>query len=183
MGARSSSSIQKKIVAGEIPAFRSAGGRDYRITRADLIKYMQSHAIPVPRELSDPDPRVLIVDDDPVVTEPLEEFLTLHGFKVCTAQSGLQAGYSLKAFKPHIILLDMLLGDMDGRDFIKISSADKEMRNAKIIGMSAYLKREDISAEDLSKMHMFLSKPFHYDRLLKKMERAIEKLGQRQISF
>lgn len=183
LGVKSSSSIQKKIAAGEIPAFRAAGGRDYRITRSNLIEYMKTHSIPVPQSLEEPEPRILIVDDKPDMTAPLAEFLQESEYKVEIASSGLEAGYKLKDFKPHVILLDMLLGDMDGRDFLKIISNDQQMKNAKVIGMSAFLKRQDLSPEDLSKMHAFLTKPFHYDRLLKKIERAIEKLGQKSLSI
>ena len=181
LGVRTSSSIQKKIVAGNIPAFRAAGGRDYRITRSDLLEYMKVHDIPVPKILESAAIRVLIVDDKNEFSRPMAEFLKQNEFDVVVANNGLEAGYFLKAFKPHIILLDMLLGDMDGRDFLKIFAIDEEMKNAKIIGMSGYLKRQDIDPDDLSKMHGFLSKPFHYEKMLKKIGRAIDKMGQKSI--
>lgn len=181
LGVRTSSSIQKKIVAGEIPAFRAAGGRDYRITRSNLLEYMKVHGIPVPKVLESSAPRILIIDDKPDFTKAMAEFLRDHEYDVVVASSGLEAGYYLKAFKPHLILLDMLLGDMDGRDFLKIYASDSEMKNAKVIGMSGYLKRQDIDRDDLDKMHGFLAKPFHYDKLLKKIVRAIDKMGQKSI--
>ncbi len=183
LGLTSSSTIQKKIAAGEISAFRAGGGRDWRITRESLLDYMQVHSIPIPKTLSDPDPRVLIVDDDSIVTEPLAEFLQLQNYNVLVAPSGLEAGYLLNSFKPHVVLLDMLLGDMDGRDFIKLAKADPNHCNVVIIGMSAYLKRDDLSEKDSQSMNAFLPKPFKYETMLKRLERAIAKLGQKQITI
>ncbi|MBT3784199.1 response regulator [bacterium] len=183
LGDDGSNRVHQEIQSGEIPAFRIEEGKDFGITRSDLIEYMKTHAIVVPDYLSDPEPKVMIVDDETSFTDPLEEILNHHGYKVITANTGVSAGYRLKAFKPHVILLDMGLGDMDGREFMKIVSGDEEMRNVKIIGMSAFVRREDLSSEELSHICDFLNKPFKYDLLLEKLNLAVEKLGPRQISL
>ena len=58
--------------------------------------------------------RVLIVDDDTAVRKPLGDYLKESGFRVADAKSGPVALAIFSLFKPHLVILDILMPEMDG---------------------------------------------------------------------
>src|SRR2546421_9465846 len=59
-------------------------------------------------------PRVLVVDDEPNIAEVVTMALRFEGFAVHTAASGRDALSAITSFKPHIVVLDVMLPDIDG---------------------------------------------------------------------
>jgi DNA-binding NtrC family response regulator len=69
--------------------------------------------------------RILVVDDEMEACSVLNEFLTLKGHQVHTALDGPTAIAAVKEFRPHIVLLDMIMPGMGGLDVLKeIKRAD-----------------------------------------------------------
>jgi two-component system, OmpR family, response regulator len=64
-------------------------------------------------ELSEPT-RILVVDDEPNITELLSMALRYEGFEVDAAHNGKQALSAVNSFKPHLVVLDIMLPDLDG---------------------------------------------------------------------
>jgi DNA-binding response OmpR family regulator len=58
--------------------------------------------------------RVLVIDDEPKITEVLKLYLEREGFQVAIAGSGKQALERAAGYKPDIIILDLNLPDVDG---------------------------------------------------------------------
>jgi len=58
--------------------------------------------------------RVLVVDDDPKITQMLRRVLTLEGYEVATAGSGAESLLQLRATEPDLVILDILMPGMDG---------------------------------------------------------------------
>src|SRR5215203_6319954 len=58
--------------------------------------------------------RVLVVDDEPNILDVLSMALRFHGFEIETAASGEQAVAAAAAFKPQLMILDVMLPDMEG---------------------------------------------------------------------
>jgi len=58
--------------------------------------------------------KILIVDDDPDITEALSMILESKGYQVCTATDGVEGLACLKADKPDMMILDLLMPKMDG---------------------------------------------------------------------
>lgn len=65
-----------------------------------------------------PTRRVLVVEDDPTTRELLVELLAGEGHDVRVACDGLEGLAQAQEFRPDVILLDLLLPRMDGRDFL-----------------------------------------------------------------
>jgi two-component system alkaline phosphatase synthesis response regulator PhoP len=59
-------------------------------------------------------PKILLVDDDPDIIELLTYNLEKEGFETASAEDGIQALDVAKAFKPDLILLDVMMPKMDG---------------------------------------------------------------------
>lgn len=69
-------------------------------------------------------PRVLVVDDEDAITELLATALGYEGFQVRTAASGREAIASVREFDPDVVLLDVMLGDIDGFEVFRRLSGE-----------------------------------------------------------
>ncbi|HEX6713753.1 MAG TPA: response regulator, partial [Thermoleophilaceae bacterium] len=58
--------------------------------------------------------RILVVDDEPNIVDVISMALRYQGFDVATAGDGSGALSQVKAFRPHLMLLDVMLPDMEG---------------------------------------------------------------------
>ena len=58
--------------------------------------------------------KILVVDDDPDILDALSMILESKGYQVVTAQDGIEGLASLKAEKPDVLILDLLMPKMDG---------------------------------------------------------------------
>lgn len=63
--------------------------------------------------------RILIIEDEKPLREAFTYLLQSEGFKVDSAENGKVALPKLSTFKPHLILLDMLMPVMDGMSFLR----------------------------------------------------------------
>jgi DNA-binding response OmpR family regulator len=63
--------------------------------------------------------RVLVVDDDPATVELLQDFLLAKGYEVLTASDGAEALRTLKAERPHLLLLDVMMPKLDGLEVLR----------------------------------------------------------------
>ncbi len=80
--------------------------------------------------------KVLIVEDDRLLREAYCHILSDEGFMVESASDGLQATEILKSYKPHVILLDILMPHSDGLDFLKRTNLPKKFPGTKVIVFS-----------------------------------------------
>lgn len=58
--------------------------------------------------------KILVVDDDPDILEAISMILESQGYKVATARDGVEGLANLKADKPDLMILDLLMPKMDG---------------------------------------------------------------------
>jgi CheY-like chemotaxis protein len=63
--------------------------------------------------------KILVVDDEPEVRLVLTEFLESRGYEVTAASSGAEAISLVDAVKPHVVLLDVTMPEMDGMETLK----------------------------------------------------------------
>ena len=63
--------------------------------------------------------KILVVDDEPEVRLVLTEFLESRGYEVTAASSGAEAISLVDAIKPHVVLLDVTMPEMDGMETLK----------------------------------------------------------------
>jgi DNA-binding response OmpR family regulator len=107
-------------------------------------------------------PRVLIVDDDRDVRTALAGVLAQEGYVVETAADGRQALAMLRAERPDLILLDLVLPAMNGFELLAELHREHGAREAKIIVVTS---TRGFAAKDLG-VAAVICKPFDVDRLL-----------------
>ena len=114
--------------------------------------------------------RVLVVDDEPQILRFLRASLGASGFEVIEASTGAEALKRAAADAPEIVVLDLGLPDMDGKDVIR---ALREWSEIPIIVLSARAREaEKIEALDLG-ADDYVNKPFGIGELLARLRAAL----------
>jgi two-component system, OmpR family, response regulator MprA len=110
-----------------------------------------------------PDPRILIVEDDPAVASALSRRLTFDGFTVDTASDGPDALDLAAEREPDLIVLDLMLPGMDG---LEVARRIRRGIDAPILMLTARGSLEDKVAGFESGADDYLVKPFAFPELL-----------------
>jgi two-component system KDP operon response regulator KdpE len=114
--------------------------------------------------------RILVVDDEPQILRFLRASLGASGFEVIEAGTGAEALKCAAAAAPEVVVLDLGLPDMDGKDVIKSLRAWSEIP---IIVLSARAREaEKIEALDLG-ADDYVNKPFGIGELLARLRAAL----------
>lgn len=113
---------------------------------------------------------ILVVDDDPPIQKMLGIMLDVGNYKIASSLTGKQGLRMAASIKPDLILLDLGLPDMNGKDAI---TAIREWSQVPIIVLSACsLDEEIITALNLG-ANDYVTKPFNVDVLLARMNAAL----------
>ncbi len=86
--------------------------------------------------------RILIVDDDPQLQRLLQMSLKRQGYEVLVASTGAEAVASVPAFRPDLIIMDIMMPDMDGYEATKRIRRMPEGRDVPVIFLSALTQVE-----------------------------------------
>jgi len=89
-------------------------------------------------------PKILIVDDDKVLTKLLASSLEKNDFEVKIANNSFDGFNISKEFKPDLILSDILMPDSDGFKFRNLLNADKELKLIPFVFLTSKTEEEDI---------------------------------------
>ena len=87
--------------------------------------------------------RILLVDDEPDILEILEYNLTSEGYQVDTAKNGLEALKKADEWKPHLVLLDVMMPEMDGIETCEKLRNNPNLSDVLIVFLTA--RSEDYS--------------------------------------
>lgn len=160
--------------SGRLQGFRVPGSRFRRIPRAELIRFMRTNDIPTDA-LESSRKRILVVDDDEQIVELFKDVLGRDDrFDVKTARTGYDAGMLTEQFKPHLMLLDYMLPDINGNIVCDRVRANPDMTGTKIIIVSGVVKREEIDDLLRSGADEFVKKPFNINELIERIAELLE---------
>ncbi len=116
--------------------------------------------------------RILIVEDNHDVLWVVKIVLKRYGFKVMAIPRGEDVMDKTRTFRPHLILLDVVLSGISGVDVCNELKANEKTKEIPIIMFSAHANMNDILK--LSKPDDFIAKPFDVNELVKKIKYQIE---------
>jgi two-component system, OmpR family, response regulator len=123
-----------------------------------------------------PGARVLVVDDEEGMTDLVGTALRYEGFQVEVARSGRDALAAATSFRPHLIVLDVMLPDLDGFEVQRRLAADqlrvpvlfltaRDTTEAKVHGLT-------MGADD------YVTKPFSLEELVARVHAVLRRSGQ-----
>lgn len=117
-------------------------------------------------------PKILIVEDDPTISNLIRTTLDTQNYQYHTAQTGSGAILDAVSYNPDVIILDLGLPDMDGVDIIK---KVRSWSNLPIIVVSARSEDQDkVDALDAG-ADDYLTKPFSVDEFLARVRVALRR--------
>ena len=118
---------------------------------------------------------IVLVEDDRFLHELLVDKLVREGFRVEAAYDGDSGLQLVKAVKPRLVLLDILLPGIDGFEFLAIIKKDEEVKHIPIIVLSNLGQREEVDrALSLGAGDYLVKANFAPDEILKKIEEVLK---------
>ena len=105
--------------------------------------------------------RVLVVDDDPMVTRLVRINLEMEDFEVQEAWDGRTAMEALKNSAPELLLLDIMMPQMDGWELLRQLRADPGMNYLPIILLTARVQDMDVARGWRMGADGYITKPFN----------------------
>jgi len=158
---------------GSLKGFRVPGSRFRRIPRDHLFEFMKFNGIPTDA-LESGKRKVLIVDDEEDLVELLSDVFARDArFEIRTANNGFDAGMLVKEFRPDLVILDVMLPDINGKEVCQRVRSDDTLEAVKIICISGMVEQDKIADLKAAGANDFMNKPLDVDRLL---DRACELL-------
>ena len=165
--------VSKWFDSGALHGYRIPGSKDRRIPLNQLIRFMKQHGMPL-NGLMTGQTRILIVDDEQDIVEVLEKILEDEAkYEVEVAKGGFAAGITADKFRPHVILIDMHLRDIDGKEVAKAVKANPDLQLTKVIALSGKLSDDEAKALQSNGFDGFLRKPFHVRQVIEAIEDAM----------
>ncbi len=160
--------------SGQLKGFRVPGSRFRRIPREQLYSFMRENGIPTDA-LESGKRRILIVDDDEELVELIFDVLERDGrFEVRTANNGFDAGMMVKDYRPDLIVLDVMLPDINGKEVCQRVRNDSSMDDVRIICISGMVEEDKIGELKAAGANDFMHKPFEVEKLVDRMCRHLD---------
>ncbi|MYH64021.1 MAG: response regulator transcription factor [Caldilineaceae bacterium SB0675_bin_29] len=119
---------------------------------------------------------ILVVDDEAKLREMVRLYLEREGFRVVEAANGREALFAARYEKPDLVLLDLMMPEMGGYDFIRQFTKESE---APIIVLTARIEESDkvvgleLGADD------YVTKPFGVQELMARVRAVLRRAGQK----
>jgi DNA-binding response OmpR family regulator len=120
--------------------------------------------------------RVLIIEDDPTLTATLSYTLQKQGHHVTTAADGLEGIKTARSLKPDIILLDLMLPNIDGREVCRYL---RGWTDSPILMLTALGGEEDVVAGLELGADDYVTKPFRMNELIARINALIRRQAAR----
>jgi two-component system OmpR family response regulator len=127
-------------------------------------------------ELKRPDgtpPRVLVVDDEPTLTDLLSMALRYEGWEVRTAADGASAVRAAREFRPDAVVLDMMLPDIGGLEVLRRLRADAT--DVPVLFLTAMDATEDRIAGLTAGGDDYVTKPFSLEELVARLRNLLRR--------
>jgi excisionase family DNA binding protein len=160
--------------SGQLRGFRVPGSRFRRIPREQLYAFMRDNGIPTDA-LESGKRKILIVDDDQELVELILDVLEKDGrFEIRSVNNGFDAGMMVKEYHPDLIVLDVMLPDINGKEVCQRVRSDKTMDSVRIICISGMVEDDKIEDLKASGANDFLHKPFEVETLVDRICQQLE---------
>lgn len=164
--------------SGRLNGFRVPGSRFRRIPREELLRFMQTNEIPISileGGLSGSLKRVLVVDDDPEIGSLIRDVLSDDGrFEIRVVETGYDAGMETERFRPHLIVLDYMLPDLNGDIVCKRVRENDSLSETRVLCVSGVIESSEVERLMDAGADGFMKKPFDLRVLIERIEGMLD---------
>ena len=122
-----------------------------------------------------PSARILVVDDEPNIAELLSAALSFEGYQVGVAYTGAEALEQVRTFRPHLVMLDVMLPDFDGNEVCR------RLRNQGEQMPVVFLTARDTTQDKVEGLRMgddYVTKPFSVEELMARVGAILRRTGE-----
>jgi CheY-like chemotaxis protein len=155
---------------------------DRELEKLLIIKRLLEASLPATTEKKDPPAalpakdgakKILVVDDDPTTVKIISHFLQKENYRVSTSQSGVDG--LKKAFQeaPDLILLDVMMPDLNGFQFLSIYRKDQDNARTPIVILSSLNEEADVLKGLETGAVDYITKPFSPQVLMAKIKKNL----------
>src|ERR1700691_4488802 len=119
--------------------------------------------------------RILVVDDEPNIAELLSAALRFEGYDVGVAATGTEALDLVRTYRPHLIMLDVMLPDFDGNEVCR------RLRNQGEQMPIVFLTARDTTQDKVEGLAMgddYVTKPFSIEELMARVGAILRRAGE-----
>ena len=117
--------------------------------------------------------KILIVEDEPNISKLVKFIIEKHGFEVLQAFVGIEGIELAKKEKPHLIVLDVMMPNMDGFEVAENLTQMDETKDIPILMLSSAAQYKDKVKGIESGAIDYITKPFDKDELISKIKEYI----------
>ncbi len=118
--------------------------------------------------------KALIVEDHPDLLEVLTLQLEKMGFAVVSANTGMEGVTKAVEEKPQLILMDIMMPGMDGREATRRIRSNQETKEIPILVITALTKESQLRECIKAGCNNYIVKPFTPEKLLKKIQTVLD---------
>ncbi len=160
--------------SGQLKGFRVPGSRFRRIPREQLYIFMRDNGIPTDA-LESGKRKILVVDDDEELVELICDVLESDGrFEVRSVNNGFDAGMMVKEYRPDLLVLDVMLPDINGKEVCQRVRSDRTLDDVRIICISGMVEEDKVAELKAAGADDFMHKPFEVERLVERVCQLLE---------
>ena len=160
--------------SGQLKGFRVPGSRFRRIPRDLLFQFMRDNGIPTDA-LESGKRKILIVDDDQELVDLIVDVVERDSrFETRSVNNGFDAGMMVKEYRPDLIVLDVMLPDINGREVCQRVRSDNTMDDVRIICISGMVEQDKIEELREAGANGFMHKPFEVEKLVERICQLLE---------
>jgi len=168
--------IAQWINEGKINVYRTPGNHS-RVKREDFLEFLKKYNMLIPEEFNvdDGKKKILLVDDDRAIVSMISRILQVNRkYIIEAAYDGFSAGAKFNAFKPDLIILDVMMPKMNGLEICSLIRDDHKNKNIKIIIISGHVDESDTKKLFDLGANAYFPKPFNIKELKEKIENLLE---------
>lgn len=111
----------------------------------------------------DSNQKILVIDDDKDIAEVLGLILETEGYNPLVKYTGRDAVDAVRLFSPNLVMLDIILDGVDGREICKTLKSDPDLKDIPVIIVSATDHYRDMNG---SQHDGFIGKPFNINEIV-----------------
>ncbi|MFQ6092974.1 MAG: response regulator, partial [bacterium] len=159
--------VLKWIKGGKLKAYSTPGGH-YRILRNDFRDFLKQYNMPIDESFfSDHTKKILVVDDEPDIVELIIRVLKSDNsnYVFASASDGYEAGLQVAAFKPDLVVLDIMMPKLDGFEVCRQIKSNPETQHIKILGITGFAEDGNIDKMLACGADHCLAKPLQIEEL------------------
>ena len=117
--------------------------------------------------------KILVVDDDPTIVKLVESLLSGKGYEVVIARDGLEAMNQVKEHKPHMIVLDIMMPEINGYDVCRNLKFDSPYKDIPVLLLTSRDQEIDPRIGQMMGID-YLQKPVNREAFLAKIQQILK---------